>query len=156
MISIYLQSASIQPRMRPVRFARSPCTDYYYQYYRSPRSRVTVKCEPFTVSPTATDKPRLVPTERFARFETVQPHRFKSTQPFPPVNPRWSQLQPAPISGHEETNSVSWTDQACGGSNCTRDDLSGSLSLDSLARIAPMLDQKSRSDHLDMLDDLDL
>jgi hypothetical protein len=123
---------------------------------RANKSRVTVKCEPFTVSPTATDKPRLVPTERFARFEMVQPHRFKSTQPFPPVNPRWSQLQPAPISGHEETNSVSWTDQACGGSNCTRDDLSGSLSLDSLARIAPMLDQKSRSDHLDMLDDLDL
>jgi hypothetical protein len=115
---------------------------YFPDMKRANKSRVTVKFEPFTVSLTATDKPRLVPTDRFARFEEQ----------------RWSQMQPqpAPSQWHEEVNSSRWTDQACDGSICTRDDVSGSLSLDSLAKMTPALDQKSRSDYVDMAFDLDL
>jgi hypothetical protein len=107
---------------------------HFDEMNRANKSRVVFKCEPFTVAPTGDERPNLIRTTRFSQAGT----------------------QPAPSQRYQDACAATKPDTGGGSStNSTNNGpTNGSLSLDALAQMAPMLDQKSRSDHIDMLSDL--
>jgi hypothetical protein len=117
---------------------------------RANKSRVVFKCEPFTVAPTGDERPVLVRTTRFSQG---------AQQPAPAA---WQHPAAAAQAARvQETIAPSMTDQevASNTSHTSRnsrgnEQSNGSLSLDSLAQMTPFLDQKSRSDYVDMTSDL--
>ena len=108
---------------------------HFDEMNRANKSRVVFKCEPFTVAPTGDERPVLVRTTRFCQGA--------------------SKVAPVQIPHALERNVPTSTEQMYDSSTSTRDaSTSGSLSLESLAKMAPILDQQSRNDYFDMTSDL--
>jgi hypothetical protein len=108
---------------------------HFDEMNRANKSRVVFKCEPFTVSPTGDERPVLVRTTRFSQGA--------------------SQLGPVRTPYAVEKNVPTSNEQMCDSSTSMRDgSTSGSLSLEGLAKMAPLLDRQSRNDYIDMTSDL--
>ena len=97
------------------------------------RARVQFKYEPFTVAPTGDEKPTLIPTTRFScrgpQHGDAGSHVTSETLP---------EVQVFPNSQNPATTFSAQTSY----------DTGGSLSLDSLAMIEPVLNQISRVEHM--------
>ena len=108
---------------------------HFDEMNRANKSRVVFKCEPFTVAPTGDERPVLVRTTRFSQGA--------------------SQLGPVRTPYAVEKNVPTSNEQMCDSSTSMRDgSTSGSLSLEGLAKMAPLLDRQSRNDYIDMTSDL--
>jgi hypothetical protein len=133
---------------------------------RANKSRVVFKIEPFTVNPRGEERPNLVRTARFSQDSLKEgqtqaspveeyPMNFHGmTDPVkPPQVSRVEQCPPNPPSMPFVT-SQAW--EAWGSSKPEATGSGdGSLSLDCLAKMEPLLDQKSRSDAASLASDLD-
>ena len=102
---------------------------YFGMMNRTNKSRVHFKYEPFTVSLMGNDKPILVQTTRFSRCAL-------QLGDFPKVTARL-----------EEGNSSSRSDEGRDDRNEHNERTSGSLSLESLAEMEPLLEQKPRNEY---------
>ena len=136
---------------------------YFTGMNRANKSRVVFKSEPLTVSPTGRNMPVLVRTTRFSEcLAQPRPAEFSQCEGQSPLTMNQAyqdtsvtyqaisttdQVYQGTDLTHQAYQATSTTNQADEITSSKRNDsMDGSLSLDSLAMMAPMLDQKSRSD----------
>lgn len=140
---------------------------HFDEMNRANKSRVVFKCEPFTVAPLGDERPVLVRTTRFSQGSAQPPPaqsaRVEGRSSFASTSDQTDQSTNYQAWGMNDQAYRSTNDQAYQSTNDQtyqstserNGGADGSISLDSLAMMAPMLDQKSRSDFADLASVID-